>query len=144
MTQDTLRLDNQVCFAMYSASNAVVRLYRPLLDEFELTYPQYLVLMSLWERDGVAQRQLCQQTLLDPGTMTPIVKRLENKGLLERRPDPDDERAKQVVLTDRGRALESQLAERLKTMYQEVALSREELAEAKAVCELVRERVLKR
>ena len=98
-------LKKQVCFALYSASNAVMRAYRPLLDKLDLTYTQYLVMLSLWARDEVSLKEIGQETGLDAGTLTPIVKRLESKGWLTRTVSSEDERQKCIRLTEAGREL---------------------------------------
>src|SRR5512138_1029058 len=105
MTPAQLMLDNQVCHSLYSAANAVVRAYRPLLEPLGLTYPQYLVMLCLWEQDGVSIVHLSRRTRLDSGTLTPLLKRLEAKGLLVRAQAPDDERQKVIGLTPAGRKL---------------------------------------
>ena len=103
-----LLLQNQLCHSLYSASNALVRAYRPLLEPLGLTYPQYLVMLALWEADQVAIKQLVSQTRLDSGTLTPILKRLEQKGLVVRRRSASDERQWLIELTAEGRALRQQ------------------------------------
>ena len=108
---DMLKLDNQLCFAVYSTSLAMTRLYKPLLDKLDLTYPQYLVMLALWERDGVMVSELGTQLSLDSGTLTPLLKRLENIGHVGRLRDVTDERRVRVTLTPNGRALKSQAIE---------------------------------
>jgi len=103
--RDPLQLDDQLCFALYSASRAVIRAYAPLLQPLGLTYPQYLVLLVLWERDGASVGQLGERLALDSGTLTPLLKRLERQGLVERRRGGDDERVVRIHLTQEGRAL---------------------------------------
>jgi DNA-binding MarR family transcriptional regulator len=100
-----LRLDNQLCFALYSASLAMTKLYKPLLDELGLTYPQYLAMLVLWERDGVTVSELGERLSLDSGTLTPLLKRLEAGGLVSRIRDVDDERRVHITLTAAGRRL---------------------------------------
>lgn len=100
-----LRLDNQLCFALYSASLAMTKLYKPLLDELGLTYPQYLVMLVLWERDGVTVSELGERLSLDSGTLTPLLKRLESAGLVSRIRDVDDERRVHITLTAAGRRM---------------------------------------
>lgn len=100
-----LRLDNQVCFALYSASLAMTKLYKPLLDEIGLTYPQYLVMLVLWEQDGLTVSALGERLFLDSGTLTPLLKRLEGAALLGRLRDVQDERRVRITLTPAGRAL---------------------------------------
>jgi DNA-binding MarR family transcriptional regulator len=105
--RDPLHLDDQLCFALYSASRAVIRSYAPLLEPLGLTYPQYLALLVLWQRDGIAVKQLGARLALDSGTLTPLLKRLEHQGLVERRRGEDDERIVRIHLTAAGRALRS-------------------------------------
>lgn len=103
-----LRLDNQVCFALYSASLAMTKLYKPLLDQIGLTYPQYLVMLVLWEQDGVTVSELGERLFLDSGTLTPLLKRLEAQGHISRLRDVQDERRVRITLTSQGRALRNQ------------------------------------
>ena len=105
-----LLLDNQLCFALYSASHAMTRLYKPLLDNLNLTYPQYLVMLVLWEQDGLTVSALGDRLNLDSGTLTPLLKRMEGAGLLERRRSAKDERRVQVFISAKGAALQSQAA----------------------------------
>lgn len=101
----SLLLDDQMCFALYAASRAVTGLYRPMLEKLGLTYPQYLVLLALWEQDEVAVKDLGAALQLDYGTLTPLLKRLEAHGLLRRERRPNDERTVILTLTDEGTAL---------------------------------------
>jgi DNA-binding MarR family transcriptional regulator len=105
--RDELQLDDQLCFALYNASRALTRAYAPLLEPLGLTYPQYLVLLVLWERDNLPIKQLGERLALDSGTLTPLLKRLEHQGLVERRRGEDDERLVRIRLTPSGRALRS-------------------------------------
>jgi DNA-binding MarR family transcriptional regulator len=105
---DWLALDRQLCFALYSASLAMTKLYKPLLEPLGLTYPQYLVMLVLWEQDGVAVNQLGERLALDSGTLTPLLKRLESAGLVQRLRDAADERRVLLQLTPAGRALKAQ------------------------------------
>ena len=102
---DAPRLDRQVCFALYSASRAATAVYRPLLDELGLTYPQYLVMLVLWENEPRGVRELGDELGLDSGTLSPLLKRLEALGFVERRRSGEDERRVAVHLTDAGTAL---------------------------------------
>ena len=95
-------LDNQVCFAMYSATNAMIRQYRPLLQEYDLTYPQFIVLLALYEQDNVTLTEIGQKTFFDSGTLTPIIKKLEEKQFLKRIAVKEDERMKKVVLLEKA------------------------------------------
>ena len=103
-----LLLDNQVCFALYSASLAMTKLYKPLLEAIGLTYPQYLVMLVLWERDGLTVSELGERLFLDSGTLTPLLKRLEGAGLVARLRDAQDERRVRLTLTADGRALRTE------------------------------------
>jgi MarR family transcriptional regulator, organic hydroperoxide resistance regulator len=105
-----LRLDQQLCFALYAAHRAVTVRYRPLLDRLGLTYPQYLVMLVLWEGDGVVVRELGERLQLDSGTLSPLLKRLEAAGLVVRRRRGEDERSVIISLTERGDALRTDAA----------------------------------
>lgn len=105
-----LALDRQLCFALYAASLAMTKLYKPLLEPLGLTYPQYLAMLALWEQDGLTVSELGQRLTLDSGTLTPLLKRLEQAGLLSRLRDAADERRVLVVLTGAGRALKRKAA----------------------------------
>ena len=102
-----LKLDHQLCFALYSASLAMTKLYKPLLEPLGLTYPQYLVMLVLWEGDGLAVSQLGERLALDSGTLTPLLKRLEAAGLVQRIRDAGDERRVLLQLTAAGRRLKT-------------------------------------
>jgi DNA-binding MarR family transcriptional regulator len=110
LSDQALRLDNQLCFALYSASLAMTKLYKPLLDELGITYPQYLVLLVLWERDGLTVSELGERLSLDSGTLTPLLKRLETAGLVSRLRDTQDERRVLVRLSAAGRELKQRAA----------------------------------
>ncbi len=100
-----LRLDNQICFAVYSTAHAFNRVYKPLLDRLGLTYPQYLVMLALWERDDVPVKDLGERLFLDSGTLTPLLKRLESAALIRRTRSTADERVVLIALTAQGQAL---------------------------------------
>ena len=104
-TELPLLLGNQLCFAIYSTAHAFNRVYKPLLDRLGLTYPQYLVMLSLWERDGVAVKNIGERLYLDSGTLTPLLKRLEAAGLVKRTRSSEDERQVLIDLTPQGQAL---------------------------------------
>jgi DNA-binding MarR family transcriptional regulator len=106
--EDPLALERQVCFALAVASRSVIALYRPVLEPLGLTHPQYLVMLALWERSPRSLRDLSEVLQLDPGTLSPLVKRLERVGLVSRARDPKDERSLALTLTERGRALRAQ------------------------------------
>ena len=100
-----LLLDNQICFAIYSTAHAFNRVYKPLLDRLGLTYPQYLVMLVLWERDGVPVKDIGERLFLDSGTLTPLLKRLEAAQLIKRTRDTADERQVLIALTPQGQSL---------------------------------------
>ena len=102
MSNDHLKLDKQLCFPLYAASNLLVKVYRPLLEPLGLTYSQYLVMLVLWERDYVSVGDLGHCLYLDSGTLTPLLKRMENSGFINRRRDSSDERRVLVSLTPKG------------------------------------------
>jgi DNA-binding MarR family transcriptional regulator len=105
-----LALDNQFCFALYSASLALTKTYKPHLEKLRLTYPQYLVMLVLWQQDRLAVKSIGERLFLDSGTLTPLLKRLESAGLIERNRDADDERQVVITLTREGRALKRKAA----------------------------------
>ena len=107
---DMQRLDNQLCFALYSTSLAMTKVYKPLLEELGLTYPQYLAMLVLWERDGLMVSELGQKLYLDSGTLTPLLKRLEAFGYISRIRDVEDERRVYITLTSSGRKLKTRAA----------------------------------
>ena len=106
-TDSMLQLDNQLCFALYSASLAMTKVYKPLLDEIGLTYPQYLAMLVLWEKDGLMVSELGERLHLDSGTLTPLLKRMEASGLVSRIRAVEDERRVHVTLTASGRKLKA-------------------------------------
>jgi MarR family transcriptional regulator, organic hydroperoxide resistance regulator len=101
-----LRLDSQICFAVYSAAHAFNRVYKPLLDRLGLTYPQYLVMLVLWECDDVPVKDIGERLFLDSGTLTPLLKRLEKAQLIKRTRSREDERQVLIALTPQGQALQ--------------------------------------
>jgi DNA-binding MarR family transcriptional regulator len=103
--EQALRLDNQICFAVYSAAHAFNRVYKPLLDRLGLTYPQYLVMLVLWERDNIPLKDIGERLFLDSGTLTPLLKRLEATALIKRTRSTEDERQVLIELTREGHAL---------------------------------------
>ncbi|MEU8630599.1 MarR family transcriptional regulator [Amycolatopsis sp. NPDC048633] len=106
----SLRLDDQLCFGLYSASRAVTSLYRVVLDDLGLTYPQYLVMLALWERDDRLVKELGAELNLDSGTLSPLLKRLETTGMVKRTRQADDERSVRISLTASGEALRAKAA----------------------------------
>ncbi|HVJ90616.1 MAG TPA: MarR family transcriptional regulator [Labilithrix sp.] len=107
--KDQLVLDEFLCFALYAASRSMTQLYRSYLDESDLTYPQFLVVFLLWKQDGQTVSAIAEMLLLDGGTVTPLLQRMETKGLIVRQRSFEDERVVRVFLTDAGKALETTL-----------------------------------
>lgn len=108
LEDESLRLSNQLCFAVYSAAHALNRVYKTLLGPLGLTYPQYLVMLILWEKDDVSVKEIGARLYLDSGTLTPLLKRLEHSGLVVRRRGTEDERQVLITLTPQGRSLRAQ------------------------------------
>lgn len=134
---NALCLENQVCFSLYSAANAMVRAYRPLLDKLDLTYPQYLVMLVLWEEQGISVKTLGDKLFLDSGTLTPLLKRLESKGLVSRGRSEQDERVRVLVLTSAGIALKSLASDIPHLMFCKVGGELSELKALKVMCDKV-------
>ncbi|WP_417346793.1 MarR family winged helix-turn-helix transcriptional regulator [Ferrimonas sp.] len=139
MNQDTgcpeLMFDNQICFPLYSAANAVVRAYRPLLDELDLTYLQYMVMMLLWQHQSMSVKALGEKLNLDSGTLTPLLKRLEGKGLVVRGRSQQDERVRVITLTGEGKGLKERAKEVPHAMACRAGLAPEEAAQLKSLCQ---------
>jgi MarR family transcriptional regulator, organic hydroperoxide resistance regulator len=108
MSDDLLALENQVCFGLAVAARSVIALYRPVLEPLSLTHPQYLVMLALWDRDPRSLKDLSETLQLEPATLSPLLKRLEATGYIERKRSVTDERSLEVTLTPEGRALRSQ------------------------------------
>lgn len=110
MEYDQLKLENQLCFPIYALSRLIIREYKPLLDDLNLTYPQYLVLLLLWETDGLAVNDIAEKLVLNTNTVTPLLKRMETQGLVIRQRSDEDERRVIVTLTPQGLALRDKAA----------------------------------
>ncbi len=132
---DYLKLDNQVCFALYSASNAMSRAYQPLLKALDLTYLQYIVMMVLWEEKEINVKALGAKTHLDSGTLTPLLKRLETKGYVLRTRSAEDERVRVITLTPAGVELKEQAQTVPVEMLCLSQMNEDELKSLKALCE---------
>ncbi|QZD33742.1 MarR family winged helix-turn-helix transcriptional regulator [Acinetobacter lwoffii] len=104
-------LESQLCFSLYSVANALTRQYRPILKEFDLTYPQFIVLLALFEKDNISLKELSEKTLFDSGTLTPLVQKLEAKGFLNRISIDEDERVKKVLLTELAKNQEAKITD---------------------------------
>lgn len=128
---ESLKLENQLCFPLYVIAKEITGLYRPFLDELDITYPQYLVMMVLWENDGLPVNHIGEKLYLDSGTLTPLLKRLEAKGLILRKRKKEDERVVEVFITESGKALRAKACEIPEKMYRKLDLSQEEWLDLK-------------
>ncbi|MBD1556198.1 MarR family transcriptional regulator [Vibrio sp. S9_S30] len=134
-SEEVLKLENQFCFPLYSATNAVIRAYRPLLDKLDLTYSQYLVMMVLWSQNGINVKALGNKLYLDSGTLTPLLKRLSGKGLVERRRAQHDERVRELYLTEQGQALKLDAEKVPSEMLCALDMDLDDLIQMKQLCE---------
>lgn len=126
---DTLRLDNQLCYALYAASHRMTKCYRPLLERLGLTYPQYLVLIVLWETDALTVSEIGRRLRLDSGTLTPVLKRLETAGFVRRTRRQEDEREVEIGLTPDGLALRDEAVAVRREIVRQLKMSEAEIAE---------------
>jgi MarR family transcriptional regulator, organic hydroperoxide resistance regulator len=138
---DLLGLEDQLCFAVYSAGLAMDKVYRKILRPLKLTYPQYLVMLILWESDGMTVTALGKRLFLDSATLTPLLKRLESSGLVSRKRAAEDERQVVISLTARGRALKEKARDVQQAMFQAVHCSAEEFRDIKKQLEALRARL---
>ncbi|HEY0223501.1 MAG TPA: MarR family transcriptional regulator [Pseudolabrys sp.] len=141
-TQDGLALDDFLCFSIYSAGHAFNQFYRPLLDNIGLTYPQYLVMVSLWSKDDRTVKEIGESLFLESNTLTPMLKRLESLGYIARSRDPDDERQVRVRLTKDGRALRAKAADIPACIADAVGLSADQLGKLHVQLSAIRDRLL--
>jgi MarR family transcriptional regulator, organic hydroperoxide resistance regulator len=111
MTSEHLKLDNQLCFPIYAASRLIIRSYQPYLDKLDITYPQYLVLLVLWEKDRMTVNGISKRLILNTNTITPLLQRMENQHLIVRQRSTEDERSVVVTLTEKGRDLQENALE---------------------------------
>lgn len=123
---DPLKLENQLCFPLYVAAKEVVKKYRPLLDPLGLTYTQYIAMMVMWEHKSLTVGRMCELMCLDTGTITPMLKKMEAAGLVQRKRSKDDERSVIVTITPKGEALREKAADVPARMSQCVSLSQDE------------------
>ncbi len=134
---ESLQLKNQVCFPLYALSKEITKLYRPMLEELDMTYPQYLVMMVLWEKDGLTVSEVGEKLLLDSGTLTPLLKRLENKSFIDRKRKKEDERVVELFLTEEGRNLQQKACSIPKEMIQKIDIKTEDLVQLKNLLETI-------
>ena len=135
--QDTPKLGNQICFPLYVISKEITGIYRPFLDELDITYSQYLVMMVLWENEGLTVNQIGEKLFLDSGTLTPLLKRLEAKSYLERKRKKEDERVVEVFLTEVGRDLQKLACSIPGKMAEKLSLSEDDLLGLKATVDKI-------
>lgn len=127
MNNDLLKLENQICFKIYTAEREITKLYRDLLKELDVTYPQYLVLLLLWEKHSLTVKELGQRLFLDSGTLTPMLKRMESNGLVERKRSAEDERSVIISLTEKGETLKEKAECIPSQLVENISMKREEL-----------------
>jgi len=127
MNNDLLKLENQICFKIYTAEREITKLYRDLLQEMNVTYPQYLVLLLLWEKHSLLVKELGKRLFLDSGTLTPMLKRMEKNGLVERKRSAEDERSVVISLTEKGDALKEKAECIPGQLIENIAMKKEEL-----------------
>lgn len=135
--QDTPKLGNQICFPLYVISKEITGMYRPFLEELDITYSQYLVMMVLWENEGLTVNQIGEKLFLDSGTLTPLLKRLEAKSYLERKRKKEDERVVEVFLTEVGRDLQKSACSIPGKMAEKLSLSEDDLLGLKATVDKI-------
>lgn len=136
-TTDQLKLANQICFPIYALAKETVNFYRPLLDELDLTYPQYLVMLVLWEKEEQTVSQLGEKLLLDSGTLTPLLKRLEQKHLIKRCRSSVDERVVNITLTEQGNAMKEKAMCIPARLLQSLNVSLEDLTTLKEIIQKI-------
>lgn len=128
---DSIKLDNQVCFSLYATSREIIKLYKPFLDKFNLTYTQYVAMLVLWEDEKSTVKDIGKRLHLDSGTLTPLLKKIESMGLVKRYRDVNDDRVVVVELTEEGRMLKEEVLEVPHEMACKINMSREELIDLK-------------
>lgn len=128
---ELLKLENQLCFAFYACSKELTKLYRPYLQELGLTYTQYITLLVLWEKDGITVKELGSRLFLDSGTLTPLLKKLEKGGLVNRSRDKEDERNVVILLTEEGRKLKDKAYDVPVKLYKGTGVNPEEVLSLK-------------
>jgi DNA-binding MarR family transcriptional regulator len=134
---DSLKLDNQICFPLYALSRKVIQLYKPMLDEYDLTYTQYIVMLVLWEVEEISIKELGEELYLDSGTISPVVKKLAKQGLIEKYRYREDERIVMVKLTDAGRKMKDEAVEIPKKLYSQFEGDKEALFQLKKILDQI-------
>ena len=123
---EILKLSNQLCFPLYACGKEIVRKYKPILDKFDLTYTQYIVLLVLWERDNLSVKEIGKKIYLDSGTLTPLIVKLEKKGIIKKKKNKNDERGLIISLTEKGQDLKEEIVQVPQYISSCVNLSQEE------------------
>ncbi|MDO4536328.1 MAG: MarR family transcriptional regulator [Clostridium perfringens] len=139
---ESLKLSNQVCFPLYAASREIIKLYKPFLDRFNLTYTQYITMLVLWEDEKITIKELCKKLYLDSGTLTPVIKKLESMGLIIKYRDRSDERVVIVELTNEGKELKEEVIKVPEQIFCRVGGNVEELLTLKKLLEHVLENMV--
>lgn len=128
---DTLKLENQVCFPLYALSREIIKLYKPYLDKFNLTYTQYIAMLVMWEEEKIVFKDLGKKLHLDSGTLTPVLKKLESMGLIIKYRTKEDDRIVIVELTEKGRALKDEVIDIPERMFCDSGMTDEEAIQFK-------------
>lgn len=128
---DKLKLDNQICFPLYALSRKVIQLYKPLLDKYNLTYTQYIIMLVLWEEEKISIKELGEKLYLDSGTISPVVKKLVKQGLIEKFRFEEDERIVMIKLTEAGKKMKEEAVEIPEKLYNEFEGEKETLSQLK-------------
>ena len=128
---ESIKLDNQVCFSLYASSREIIKLYKPFLDKFNLTYTQYVAMLVLWEDEKSTVKDIGKRLHLDSGTLTPLLKKIESMGLVKRYRDVNDDRVVIVELTEQGRLLKDKVTDVPREMACKINMSKEDLIELK-------------
>ncbi|HEX4857109.1 MAG TPA: MarR family transcriptional regulator [Limnobacter sp.] len=141
--ENPLALDNQLCFSLYSASLAITQVYKPLLKPLGLTFSQYLVMMVLWQEDGVSLINVARKLGQQPGALTPVIKRMAEQGLLTRNRSADDERQLEIHLTEEGRNVREKALDVYACMVEKCGLSSQDFHRLRCELDQLRDRLLK-
>lgn len=139
MSKDSIQLKNQLCHPLYSATNALMRAYKPLLEPLKITYPQYLILMALWESDEINIKDISERTYFDSGTLTPLLNKLKEQGFISIKPMPTDKRNKIIALTTKGKKLQEKAESIPKELSCKVELAQKDFTELKRLAEVLLE-----
>ena len=143
MSHESIRLKNQLCHPLYSATNALMRAYKPLLEPLKVTYPQYLILMALWDSDEINIKEISDRTYFDSGTLTPLINKLKTQGLVTIKPMPSDKRNKIIALTPKGKRLQEKAESIPMELTCKVELSKADFTELKRLSETLLENLKK-